>query len=326
MCRRTLQLSRCRKLVAASSGRFERCGLLNGSSSPQLRANSRLVAHSCPGYGQKVVAESRRTEQHKYPSQQRRCGGLAATGIVADGQRVTVKYTGKLEDGTVFDDGKDSISFVCGQGGMVKGFHKGILGMQVGETKELTVEPRDGFGDLDSKRIFTVPASKLPDGCNVGTMLSVGQGQRAKVVAMTENDATLDANHPLAGKTLHFTVTVESCEEVVQFEKLEVETMKEGDGITYPKKGDSLTMHYVGSLAGSGAVFDSSRNRDVAFTFTIGTGQVIAGWDEGVIKLSLGERAILKIPADMGYAARGVPGVIPPNSDLIFDVELLKIT
>merc|ERR1711904_176365 len=103
-----------------------------------------------------------------------------------------------------------------------------------------------------------------------------------------------------------------------------VETITPGDGKTFPKKGDKLSMHYTGTLT-DGSKFDSSRDRGTPFEFTIGVGQVIRGWDEGVIQMSVGQRATLKISSDFGYGSRGAGGVIPPNADLIFDVELLGI-
>lgn len=85
-------------------------------------------------------------------------------------------------------------------------------------------------------------------------------------------------------------------------------------------------MHYRGTLASNGKQFDSSYDRGKPFEFTIGIGQVIQGWDEGVMQMSLGEKATLKISSDYGYGAEGVgDGLIPPNSDLNFDVELLRI-
>jgi FK506-binding protein 1 len=97
-----------------------------------------------------------------------------------------------------------------------------------------------------------------------------------------------------------------------------------GDGKTFPKPGDQVTAHYVGTLT-DGSPFDSSRDRGQPFVFTIGRGQVIKAWDEGIATMSLGERATLTATADYAYGQRGFPPVIPPNATLIFDVELLKI-
>jgi len=103
------------------------------------------------------------------------------------------------------------------------------------------------------------------------------------------------------------------------------EVIKNGDGKSYPKSGDQLAMHYVGTLASNGSKFDSSRDKGRPFKFVIGTGQVIRGWDEGVMKMSLGEKAVLNITSDYGYGSQGAGGVIPPNADLKFEVELLAI-
>lgn len=97
-----------------------------------------------------------------------------------------------------------------------------------------------------------------------------------------------------------------------------------GDGVTFPKKGDRVTIHYNGTLV-DGTKVDSSRDRGYPFETDIGVGKVIKGWDEGVLQLSLGEKAILQVTPDYGYGARGFPPVIPPNSPLRFEVELLKI-
>eukprot|EP00658_Telonema_sp_P-2_P061212 TRINITY_DN49948_c0_g1_i1.p1 TRINITY_DN49948_c0_g1~~TRINITY_DN49948_c0_g1_i1.p1 ORF type:complete len:186 (+),score=56.97 TRINITY_DN49948_c0_g1_i1:173-730(+) len=106
---------------------------------------------------------------------------------------------------------------------------------------------------------------------------------------------------------------------------VEVETCRKGDGKHFPSQGDTLTMHYTGTLAADGSQFDSSRDRGQPFNFTIGVGQVIKGWDEGVIQMSLGQRANLKISSDYGYGESGAGDKIPPGADLCFDVELLAI-
>ncbi|ORX86497.1 peptidyl-prolyl cis-trans isomerase [Anaeromyces robustus] len=99
---------------------------------------------------------------------------------------------------------------------------------------------------------------------------------------------------------------------------------KPGDGVHFPKKGDTVTMHYTGTFP-DGKTFDSSRTRGKPFVTQIGVGRVIAGWDKAVPQMSLGEQAVITISYDDAYGERGIPGVIPPKSTLIFDVELLKI-
>jgi rhodanese-related sulfurtransferase len=102
----------------------------------------------------------------------------------------------------------------------------------------------------------------------------------------------------------------------------EVTTVKEGSGVA-AKAGDIVSVHYTGTLT-DGTRFDYSRDRDSPFTFTLGAGQVIQGWDQGVAGMKRGEQRRLVVPPEMGYGSRAV-SVIPANSTLLFDVELLDI-
>ena len=92
-----------------------------------------------------------------------------------------------------------------------------------------------------------------------------------------------------------------------------------------PKRGASVTVHYTGWLT-DGAKFDSSVDRDEPFSFVLGTGQVIQGWDEGVAGMRVGDKVRLTIPPEQAYGEQGYPGAIPPNATLIFEVELLSIS
>ena len=106
-----------------------------------------------------------------------------------------------------------------------------------------------------------------------------------------------------------------------------LESIAEGAGGPTPKTGDKVVVHYSGWLAmrRDGEPFDSSREKGHAFTFTVGVGKVIPGWDEAVQQMCKGERKRVLISSDDAYGPKGRPPVIPPNADLIFDIELMNI-
>ncbi|MGK7911328.1 MAG: FKBP-type peptidyl-prolyl cis-trans isomerase [Synechococcus sp.] len=132
---------------------------------------------------------------------------------------------------------------------------------------------------------------------------------------------------PLMAKTLIAQTPVESStptEPVITTDSgLQYIDIEEGTGAS-PETGQTVVVHYTGKLD-DGSVFDSSVQRNRPFEFTIGVGQVIKGWDEGVATMKVGGKRQLIIPSDLGYGSRGAGGVIPPNATLTFDVELLDI-
>ena len=104
---------------------------------------------------------------------------------------------------------------------------------------------------------------------------------------------------------------------------LKYEDIVVGTGAT-PQAGQNVTVHYTGTLE-DGTKFDSSLDHGQPFTFPIGVGRVIKGWDEGVMTMKVGGKRKLVIPPQLGYGARGYPPVSPPNATLVFDVELLEV-
>ena len=104
---------------------------------------------------------------------------------------------------------------------------------------------------------------------------------------------------------------------------LQIEDLKVGSG-PEAKAGQNVTVHYVGTLT-DGSKFDSSRDRGQGFKFPLGAGRVIKGWDQGVAGMKVGGLRKLTIPPELGYGARGFPPVIPANSTLVFEVELLSV-
>lgn len=105
---------------------------------------------------------------------------------------------------------------------------------------------------------------------------------------------------------------------------LEIEDQIVGEG-DEAVAGQTVEVHYTGWLT-DGTKFDSSLDRDQTFSFKLGAGQVIAGWDQGVAGMKIGGTRKLTIPADMGYGERGAGGVIPPNATLVFKVELIGLS
>ncbi|MBU4360783.1 FKBP-type peptidyl-prolyl cis-trans isomerase [Patescibacteria group bacterium] len=114
-------------------------------------------------------------------------------------------------------------------------------------------------------------------------------------------------------------------EEIIQdITELSAQILKEGTGNRQVKAGDEITVHYTGMLLDA-TKFDSSVDRGQPFSLTIGAGQVIQGWDAGIIGMKIGEQRRLFIPSELAYGEQGAGELIGPNADLVFDVELISI-
>jgi len=159
--------------------------------------------------------------------------------------------------------------------------------------------------------------------CVVVLVLAQLGGKPDTAVAANLNQQTAAPTTVIENNTLIASNTMSDANVVTTPSGLKYIELQEGTGAT-PQPRQTVVVHYTGTLE-DGTKFDSSRDRGRPFSFTIGVGQVIQGWDEGLSTMKVGGRRQLIIPSDLGYGARGAGGVIPPNATLIFDVELLDV-
>ena len=132
---------------------------------------------------------------------------------VETGKTVKVNYTGKFEDGTVFDtslsEGREPLKTILGNGNLIPGFEKGLLGMSIGENRTIAIDPVEGYGEYLDGLVTIVPPAQMPEGVKVGDVLQ-SSGDRGTinvtVKEINESGVRVDANHPLAGKKLIFEV------------------------------------------------------------------------------------------------------------------------
>lgn len=133
--------------------------------------------------------------------------------MIEKGNKVKVHYTGKFEDNNIFDTSKDKepLEFTVGEGQLIPGFEQGVVGLNTGDKKTVELEPEQAYGPVRNELINEVPMEKLPEGVKQGQMLQAQTEQGAMNVMVTEvkeKTATVDANHPLAGKKLIFDLEV----------------------------------------------------------------------------------------------------------------------
>jgi len=138
---------------------------------------------------------------------------------VKQGDIVKVHYTGTLEDGKIFDSsqGKPPLSFTIGSGQVIPGFNDAVIGMEVGETKDVTIPVEQAYGERKDELVIIAPVEQIPPDLKpeIGQMLEVGGASgeilKVRVVELDENNITLDANPPLAGQDLNFQIQLVEC-------------------------------------------------------------------------------------------------------------------
>lgn len=166
-----------------------------------------------------------------------------------------------------------------------------------------------------TESLTTESAATEPTELTEPIVAELAQAPAVEATDVTEATDAIDATGATTPSNPPELITTESG---LQYRKL-----VEGTG-AQPQRGNSVLVHYTGTLT-DGTKFDSSRDRDRPFSFKVGVGQVIRGWDEALSLMHVGDRWEITIPPELGYGQRGAGGVIPPNATLIFDVELLRI-
>lgn len=213
------------------------------------------------------------------------------------GDLVTVHYIGTLQDGSIFDSSRkrgEPISFTLGKGQVIKGWDEGIALLREGTQARFIIPPALAYGD---KQVANIPPNSW-------------------LVFDVELISVKEKVNPVP-----FDVT--GIEKQTTASGLSYYLIKNGTG---PKAetGNNVSVHYSGYLE-DGTMFDSSVERGQPFNFELGKGRVIKGWDEGIALLNVGSKARFIIPPGLAYGDGGFPPMIPANSTLIFDVELLEV-
>jgi peptidylprolyl isomerase len=239
---------------------------------------------------------------------------------VAAGQKVTVDYTGfNGADGKEFDSsigaGKKPPSFVLDQQQTLPGLVKGLIGQNVGARVLLAIPPADAYGTQGAPSAGIGPTDTIVILVEIKSVKH--QLTRAAGTAVAPKPGLPTVTLAANGKP---TITVPAGSPPAQ---LVVQPLITGTG---PKvaKGQQITVHYTGVIWPGGKQFDSSWDHDKPATFGIGVGQVIAGWDEGLVGQPIGSQMLLVIPPDKGYGAAGKPdGGIKGTDTLVFVVDIL---
>ena len=231
------------------------------------------------------------------------------------GDSVSVHYTGWLPNGTIFDaskfHGNVPFTFQLGAGQVITGWDIGVVGMKTGGIRQLVIPAKLAYGRQGAPP--TIPPNSV---------LTF----RIHLLAINSalSNGRQHAKHSAAKPKAHVKPATQFVKTRTLADGLKIEDVKLGKG---PKvtNGETIAVHYTGWLP-NGKVFDaSSLHGDQQFTFQVGAGQVIPGWDIGVVGMRVGGVRQLVIPAKLAYGKEGSPPTIPPNTPLTFQIHLLAI-
>lgn len=226
---------------------------------------------------------------------------------VRPGDKVKVHYTGRLlKSGKKFDSSRDRgqpFPFVINESQVIEGWHLGIPLFNEGGKGTIYIPPSLGYGARGAGKVIppNAPLAFEVEVVDVADPKALLKEEQQKIEAYLQENGITD--YQVSPEGIYYTVD------------------SAGTG-PKPQPGQKVTVHYRGKLL-NGKVFDASYNRGKPFTFTLGQGQVITGWDKGIPLFNVGGKGTLYLPSSLAYGERGSGNNIPPNSILIFDVEVL---
>jgi len=244
------------------------------------------------------------------------------------GQYVKIHYTGKFFDGKVFDSShqrNESFIFQLGEGRVIPGWDQGIPLFRVGSKGSLYIPPELGYGEQGAGGVIP-PNSSLIFDIEVLDIVSEAEYQQYMQAKREEYLKLLQEQQleqlQQEARQIHQFCLQQGWDAQMTNHGLFYVIEREGSG-PQPKAGQTIQVHYTGKLL-DGQVFDSSYQRGQPFSFELGAGKVIQGWEEGLALFREGGKGQLVIPSLLGYGSQQV-GPIPPNSILWFEVELVKV-
>jgi FKBP-type peptidyl-prolyl cis-trans isomerase len=298
--------------VGAAAG----CSSSPSSSSSADDTNSSVTATGKFGAAPKVTI----------PAKKAGSGLVTKTLIEGSGAKMTTTDT--LEGNFVLYDWSGTTHKLLGstftQGGptlfagqMLPGLEKAVIGQKLGSRVLAVIPPKDAFGAQGNSQIGVKGTDTLVFVIDLVKSFSNTAGVPG--VQTSNGGGPLPTVITTSGKAPVITIPASTPPKTLQ-----VKPLIKGTGVKV-KSGEELMVQYSGVIWRTKKVFDSSWARNQPYTTPIGVGQVIKGWDEGVMSMKVGGRRKLIIPANLGYGARGAGGVIPPNAELHFDVELLGV-
>ncbi|CAJ1389624.1 unnamed protein product [Effrenium voratum] len=237
-----------------------------------------------------------------------------------EGRRVRVGISYELEEDLDQVEFNPALEFVCGRGDVVPQIDEAVRTMQVGDRRFIAGGSEPLFGWRDPGKQVRVPSLEPAE---LGDVVSLELGTGV-VLEVSKSEMLVDLNHPLAGRRVNVTLTLLACEEVPP-KDVEVRTLRPGDGRTYPKYGDRLTLHVETSLASSGEVISSTRSGQ-PLQYHLGFDGSVQGFEMGLLQVSLGALASLYVPAQLAGLGQGSSSsFLPASEDLKYEVELLAI-